>query len=61
MEQERIVSNLNDIKDILESNLTKANEMWDNKEQCAKVVGYLEGTLYSVLSKIEYLTKVLNQ
>jgi len=61
MEQEKILLNLNDIKDILESRLIEANEMWDNKEQCAKIVGYLEGTLKHVLSQIEYLTKVLNQ
>lgn len=57
MEQERIMSNLNDIKDILESRLIKANEMWDNKEQCAKIVGYLEGTLKHVLLQIEILTR----
>ena len=57
MEQERIISSLNNIKDILESRLIKANEMWDNKEQCAKIVGYLEGTLKHVLSQIEILTR----
>ena len=57
MEQERIMSSLNDIKDILESRLIEANEMWDNKEQCAKIVGYLEGTLKHVLSQIEILTR----
>jgi hypothetical protein len=57
MEQERIMSNLNDIKDVLESRLIKANEMWDNKEQCAKIVGYLEGTLKHVLLQIEILTR----
>jgi hypothetical protein len=61
MEQEKIIEELVDIKGILESRLTKANEMWDNKEQCAKVVGYLEGTLHHVLSQIEYLIKVSNQ
>jgi hypothetical protein len=57
MEQEKIIEELVDIKGILESRLTKANEMWDNKEQCAKIVGYLEGTLKHVLLQIDILTR----
>lgn len=41
----------------MESVLMVSQKMWDNKTSHATIIGYLEGTLKSIKSELEYNLK----
>jgi hypothetical protein len=49
---------LNELINYINNNLEESDRLWDSKESNAYIIGYLQGTLKSLVDKIEIIKKI---
>ena len=50
---------LDELIGYINTNLAESDRLWDNKESSAYIIGYLQGTLKSLVDKIEIIKNVI--
>ena len=53
MKRDEMIKELDELVDVIQYRLYKSEQMWQNKERHAKIVGYLEAALDQVQRKIQ--------
>lgn len=53
MKRDEMIKELDELVDVIQYRLSKSEQMWQNKESHAKIVGYLEAALDQVQRKIQ--------
>lgn len=49
---------LDELISYINTNLAESDRLWDNKESSAYIIGYLQGTLKSLVDKIEIIKTI---
>ena len=55
MKRDEMIKELDELVDVIQYRLYKSEQMWQNKERHAKIVGYLEAALDQVQRKIQQI------
>ena len=62
LKKDEIIKMLEDMSDDFQSRITNSEQMWQNKESHAKIIGYLEGSIHNKIYELlnERFTKNIN-